>query len=64
VCKLSRPTAGLRPGSPLAAFIPPFVPGWLPGAWGEFAPGSPGPLLTHGDMWDKYLNKIAPEPDR
>ena len=42
--RLSRPTAGLRPGSPLAAFIPSFVPGGCRGAWGGFAPGRAGSI--------------------
>ena len=44
VCGCRRPTAGLRPGSLLAAFIPSFVPGCPRGALGGFAPGRAGSI--------------------
>lgn len=54
--RLSRPTADLRPGSPLAAFIPSFGPGWCTGAWGGFAPG-------RAARWRRTVT-AAPETDQ
>ncbi len=61
VCGCRRPTAGLRPGSLLAAFIPSFVPGCPWGAWGGFAPGRAGSITgAPAPPWGGGQNERRP----
>ena len=61
VCGCRRPTAGLRPGSLLAAFIPSFVPGCPRGAWGGFAPGRAGSITgAPAPPWGGGQNERRP----
>ena len=61
VCGCRRPTAGQRPGSLLAAFIPSFVPGCPRGAWGGFAPGRAGSITgAPAPPWGGGQNERRP----
>jgi hypothetical protein len=61
VCGCRRPTAGLRPGSLLAAFIPSFVPGCPREAWGGFAPGRAGSITgAPAPPWGGGQNERRP----